>query len=96
MCKCQDTTNFKKALRVALSETTETQKMAVWENPESKEIYTGTVEQAETRLKKGAIECYFIPRRWDGDITFKIVDQPAPEPVQKASRKPEASKTEEK
>ena len=91
MCKCQDTTNFKKALRVALSETTETQKMAVWENPESKEIYTGTVKQAEARLKKGTIECYFVPRKWDGDVTFKIVDQPA-EP----KKKTEAGKAEEK
>lgn len=79
MCKCEQQTNFKVALRTALSETTDTKKVVVWENPENKQIYTGNIKQAESRLKAGKIECYFIPRKWSDQITFKIVDKPEPE-----------------
>lgn len=88
MCKCQDTTDFKKALRIALSETTATQKLAVWENPENKKIYYGTVKEAESRLKKGKIECYFIPKKRDKEVTFSIVEKPEPEPEKAGKSKP--------
>ena len=88
MCKCEQQTNFKVALRTALSETTEDKKVVVWENPENKQIYTGSIKQAESRLKAGKIECYFIPKKGSDKITFKIVDKP--EPVfEKPKGKPE-------
>lgn len=90
MCKCAETTDFKKALRSALAETTDTRKMAVWENNEK--IYYGTVQQAETRMKKGTIECYFIPKRRDKEVTFKIMETPEAEPEPKTTEKTKAEK----
>jgi hypothetical protein len=76
MCKCQEQTDFKVALRKALSESTDKIQLVVWENKESKIIYVGAVEEAENRLKNGKIECYFIPKKGDEKVTFKIVDKP--------------------
>ena len=78
MCKCQEQTDFKVALRKALAESTDKLQLVVWENKESKIIYVGTVPEAETRLKKGKIECYFIPKKGIEKVTFKIVDKPEP------------------
>lgn len=75
MCKCQEQTGFKVALRNALAETTETNKVAVWENKEDLQIYTGTVKQAESRLKSDKIGCYFLPLLKDGKVHFKIVEK---------------------
>ena len=83
MCKCQEQTDFKVALRKALAESTDKQQLVVWENKESKIIYVGTVPEAETRLKNGKIECYFIPKKGSEKVTFKIVDKPEPS-VEKA------------
>ena len=81
MCKCEQQTDFKVALRKALSESTDKLQLVVWENKDSKIIYVGTVEEAENRLKNGKIECYFIPKKGDEKVTFKIVDKPEPERV---------------
>lgn len=78
MCKCQEQTDFKVALRKALSESTDKLQLVVWENKDSKIIYVGTVEEAENRLKNGKIECYFIPKKGEDKINFKIVDKPYP------------------
>lgn len=98
MCNCTQTTDFKVALRQALAATTESQKMAVWENPDNKQIYYGTVEQAEKRLSKGLIECYFIPKKKAEKITFDIVEtvpeSAGPkEAIQKAEPKKEQRKS---
>lgn len=76
MCKCQEQTDFKVALRKALSESTDKIQLVVWENKESKIIYVGVVEEAENRLKNGKIECYFIPKKGSEKVMFKIVDKP--------------------
>ena len=78
MCKCEQQTDFKVALRKALSESTDKLQLVVWENKDSKIIYVGTVEEAENRLKNGKIECYFIPKKGEDKINFKIVDKPDP------------------
>lgn len=78
MCKCQEQTDFKVALRKALSESTDKIQLVVWENKESKIIYVGAVEEAENRLKNGKIECYFIPKKGSEKVMFKIVDKPEP------------------
>ena len=75
MCKCQEQTGFKIALRQALAATTDTHKVAVWENKDNLQIYTGTVKQAESRLKAEKIECYFLPKLKEGKVSFKIVDK---------------------
>lgn len=79
MCKCQNQSGFKVALREAYAETTPENKIAVWENPENKLIYKGSVKSAEARLKAGKIECYFIPKKKENEISFRIVDRPEPE-----------------
>ena len=78
MCKCEQQTDFKVALRKALSESTDKLQLVVWENKESKIIYVGAVEEAENRLKNGKIECYFIPKKGSEKVTFKIVYKPDP------------------
>lgn len=95
MCKCEQKTDFKVALRSALAATTETQQMAVWENTDSKEVFFGTVEQAESRLTKGKIECYFIPKKVKDQVSFDIVDT-VPDPELKTAEKQKAPKSSEK
>lgn len=79
MCKCTEQTGFKIALREALAVTTETLKLAVWENKENNKIYSGSVKDAEKRLKSGKIECYFIPKMEKDKVSFKIMEKAAEE-----------------
>ena len=55
MCKCQEQTDFKVALRKALSESTDKIQLVVWENKEDSE---GLISYARENLSR-----YKVPRK---------------------------------
>lgn len=90
MCKCEQNSEFNSKIREAYAKG-----LVVWQTA-SGELVVGTREKAEQRLKNGTIQCYFVPRIYDGKITFKtILKTEEPEPVASAVTKSKTSRTAE-
>ena len=68
-CNCTETNDFMAIIRKAYSEN-----KIVWKI-ETGELVLGSEEQANLRLEKGKIECYFIPQKNNKGITFSVVNE---------------------
>lgn len=79
MCKCEQNSQFNYKLREAKSKG-----FVVWQSA-SGEVVQGTEEKAKLRLNNGTIECYFIPKFSNGEVSF--------ETVFKSNEQPEVQKT---